>query len=312
MFNLKKSMVFFFSFCSSSVFAGVMGPLCNAENVAVPCNHSGWAVDAQALYLQSSSTALNTGGHQTINDHDLYENAGNNWGWGFKLEGAYHFKNSRDIDINWYHLDSQKISYLVGPMTDAAEAYISGQHIQNKHRPTWNAINLEVGLPIDIGRLSRVRLHAGVEYVSLRELLQFKSSGIEADWIYRAHNITYNGLGPRVGADMFYNIYQNFSVNAKSGVGMYAGASRENALGIKADGKASSSFISSMYIVPELNIQLGGNYTLKTANGALSLNTGWMFINYFQALITRVAGVVHSESFGFQGPYVGLTWLSEA
>jgi hypothetical protein len=63
-------------------------------------------------------------------------------------------------------------------------------------------------------------------------------------------------------------------------------------------------------IVPEFETKLGASYDYSLAQGDISLNMGWMWVNYFDALTrSYVGGASQTTSLSLQGPFVGLTWL---
>ena len=65
-----------------------------------------------------------------------------------------------------------------------------------------------------------------------------------------------------------------------------------------------------MIVVPELEAKAGATYTYSMASyGDISLDGGWMWINYFEPMTYGDDGEAHSANFGLQGPYLGLKWV---
>ena len=72
---------------------------------------------------------------------------------------------------------------------------------------------------------------------------------------------------------------------------------------------AFSTHGSTTTINPALEGKLGATYTYAMAQGDLSLDLGWMWVNYFNVLSTGTRGATNQSDFGVQGPFVGLKWL---
>ena len=69
-------------------------------------------------------------------------------------------------------------------------------------------------------------------------------------------------------------------------------------------------------VLPELDAKLGAMYTYAMAQGDLSLDVGWVWAHYVNALSSaHVLDVVngdsynHPQSFGIQGLYFGAKWV---
>lgn len=112
-----------------------------------------------------------------------------------------------------------------------------------------------------------------------------------------------------MGADMTFGLDHGLSAYANGALGMLAGTSRYNNSTLNAIGAVSGRSLASMIIEPEVEVKLGGMYTYEMSQGDLSLDAGWTWINYFQVMTPVISGVVHSESYGFQSPFVGLKWV---
>jgi len=316
MLNLKKTAVAVLAFSSSAVFAGTMGPVCTPGNVTVPCERSAWDFGVQALYLEPSFTGANyVGAVQTASNSQEYQSA-NRWGWGFKLEGSYHFNTGNDVNLNWYHLNRSNTIYPVAGFTDfTADTFASGLSITRK--PQWNAVNLEFGQHIDFSQNSNVRVHAGVGYANLqttgsKSTTGAAGTGSSALATSASSSMKYNGFGPRMGADLGYTWGNGLSVYGNSAAALFVGSSKFNSTVTYATNTAFSGYQSgsATTIVPELEAKLGAMYTYALAQGDLSLDVGWMWINYFNANQMGTFGnpTVQTDV-ALQGPYIGLKWI---
>jgi len=279
-----------------------------SETKAGSIEHLKWNIYGDTLYLRSNTGSLNVAGYRTNNNFDTYIVTGNIWGWGFKLGGTYEYQKDKDIDINWYSIDDQNTVYLSGPIVNSSGIFLNGPQIKTFNQAKWNAVNIEFAQHINSIKDTALRLYAGAEYVAINETLEFYSPGTGSDATYRGHAISYYGFGPRVGIDALYSVTSPLRIYSKTALGIYAGTSRENGTGNTADGILTGHNLFAMFIVPSIEEKLELNYTASIPSGELTVDTGWLWVNYFQALITRVGDVIHAENFGFQGPYLGLKW----
>lgn len=337
MLNLKKTAVAVLAFGSSAVFAGTMGPVCTPGNVTIPCPRTAWDFGAQALYLQSTHTNVDYVG--TIvngNGAESYLHVNNPWGWGFMIEGSYHFNTGNDLNLNWYHLDvSGNNSFLIGSGQSFVDVWgdnwAPGAGVSTNASNRWDAINLEFGQHVNFGEFVNVRFHEGVEYAHIKNSQTITgtvvggSAGISSvSQPQRLQsNSTYSGFGPRVGADVGYGWNNGFSLYAKSAMSVLVGTNRFNrtsslptfvttAGSLTLPSQSAAGTIST--VNPELEAKLGAAYSYAMAMGDLSVDIGWMWVNYFNVVqksfnSTGSRGAIRSSDFGLQGPYVGLKWV---
>ncbi len=326
MLNLKKTAVAVLALSSSAVFAGTMGPVCSAVNVTVPCESTAWDVGARALYLQP---VYSGGGYSyaAINNNNRYLDYNNTWGWGFMVEGSYHFETGSDANLNWYHFSrSANKSYTVNnagglgnlvSVTNTTTGNISTD-------PKWDAVNLEFGQHVDFGEKKDIRFHGGVQYARIANTTTLSATltgaitsvagnaaGTYSVSVQRKP--TYNGFGPRVGADMGYAWGNGLGVYANGAMALLAGSSKVAISATDNQGNSLTQSASKSTIAPELEAKLGLSYDYAVAQGDLTLDLGWMWVNYWN-VTQSVAGigplsVAQEGGFGVQGLYFGLKWL---
>ena len=348
MLNLKKTAIAVFALGTSVAFAGSMGPVCTPGNVTVPCASTAWELGAQALYLKPSYSGLGYGSSTVVYDPvvigrpdaESYLRTPYNWGWGFKIEGAYHFNTGNDLNLNWYHLDhtTNKSYPDIAPITTQGGTVIvvpglSG--ITASAQTRWDAVNLEFGQHAHFGEWKNIRFHGGVQYARIENNLDadvdFSASRPNTDTQFGppatvndyTHNLKFSGFGPRVGADYWYNWGNGFAMYANGASALLVGSQSFNdtfletpATGTVTSLNKSGSMTS---IVPELEAKLGATYTYAMAQGDLSLDVGWMWVNYFNALhdggtfpfnaTTVGEGTTTQSNFAVQGPFIGLKWV---
>jgi len=297
MLNLKKTAVAVLALGSSAVFAGTMGPVCNSGNVSVACEKNAWAFGAQALYLKPVSQQYLGFAQSTVNaaDFNTYNEYNPKWGWGYKVEGAYHFNTGNDINVNWYHYekDSTK-SYSVFNGTDSIATSLNVE-------PKWDAINLEFGQQVNFGDMKNIRFHAGAQYVRLKEVIAATPATATAssDTTYKV-----DGFGPRIGADMAFDLGNGLAVYGNGATSLLVGNSKFTDAGLLSGTDVASAGHKDV-MIPELEAKLGAKFGYATAEGELALDAGYMWVNYFNAY--HVAA--DTTDFALSGPYVGLKWV---
>lgn len=314
MLNLKKTAVAVLALGSSAVFAGSMGPVCSAVNVTVPCEATAWEFGAKALYLKPSVNT--TSGFSPFTTEP---SRAPGYNWGFQVEGAYHFNTGNDLNINWYHL-SKSESNSFGPRTaNAFNDPIIGSFSRTSQGsyasvdPKWDAVNIEFGQHVDFGDNKAIRFHGGAQYARLANSIISSDAelivvdGVSTSYTHAtSYNPTYNGFGPRLGMDMSYDWGNGLGMYANGATAILAGTRSFNGTYSDSLGNSIGATGSQTVIVPAVDAKLGATYTYAMAQGDLTLDAGWMWVNYFN-VHANASG--DNNDFGLQGPFIGLKWL---
>lgn len=301
MLNMKKTAIAVLALGSSAVFAGTMGPVCAPGNVTVPCESTAWDFGITALYLQPTysgdfayvdATATVVDGVTNV----LYRDLDSDWNWGFKLEGSYHFGTGNDMNINWYHFSGDT---TVAGVFGADSAYVD---LDAK----WDAVNVEFGQHVDFGDMKNIRFHGGVQFARIEHDLDVMFGGVLFDQVAETR---FSGFGPRAGVDMSYDF--------GNGLGIYANTAGALLVGTSKFVEGGTPAVANLYVygqrtavVPELEAKLGAKYGYAMPSGNLSLDAGYMWVNYFNAQdYVDDFGTVAQTDFAVNGPYIGLKWV---
>ncbi|MDP1603474.1 MAG: Lpg1974 family pore-forming outer membrane protein [Legionella sp.] len=303
MLNLKKTAVAVLALGSSAVFAGTMGPVCTPGSVTVPCERTAWDFGVRALYLETTGDDYLAS--STFGTTSTYRNADNDWGWGFQLEGSYHFNTGNDVNVNWYHYQKNTSRAFTALGAEFGPFY------GYRNEPKWDAVNFEFGQHVDFGEQKNIRFHGGAQYVRLeRDSRLFNT--ITTEFVNTERK--FNGFGPRLGMDMSYDLTNGFAIFGNGAAALLVGSSKfYNTLGPVTTFSNGSRNI----IVPELEAKLGVSYTYAMAQGDLTLDAAYMVVNYFDAHHNGFTsgttllglGAQAQSNFGLDGIIFGAKWV---
>ncbi|MDF1827901.1 MAG: Lpg1974 family pore-forming outer membrane protein [Legionellaceae bacterium] len=317
-FKNRLGVVLALSLSCSTVFSGTMGAACEAKHATTLCEGTFWDFGARALYLTPAYSAGDYRYAAVDNTTGQYEDFNQNRGWGFFLEGSFHYETGSDVSLNLYHFAKSMKKDFDGDFN-----FFRGREVEigvSNITPQWDALNLEFGQYVSFGENKHVRFHGGLQYarITIAENLSGSNpSGLHDNFSFNfKRKSLYNGFGGRVGIDMTYDlghdmgVYSNFAAAILAGYDKARYAFEDNTqipLALNA---------SKVAIVPEVEAKLGIKYDYGMAMGDLTFDLAWMWFNYFNAtqaipsnFITRTTPPTVAGDFGYQGLYFGLHWL---
>lgn len=311
--NLKKTTCFLLLTSSSVGFSGSMGSVCTPENSTVPCSASAWDFGGQALYMKPVyGIGYGYSRNSRVSSTELRANEDKlDWDWGFKLEGSYHFNTGNDLTINWYHLNSKSNNTIVGTF-DAYQSTENQTQWILEEKVDWDAVNAEFGQHVDFGQSQDVRFHAGLQFARLKttdsEEYIANFGTINALSGNADGSDSYNGLGPRIGADLTYHVTKGFSLYGNAATALLIGTSKYH-YNTTETGVTYIDSGSKTAVVPDLEGKLGVKYNYTLSQGNLGLDVGYMITKYFEPYGYFIQDTKRQNDVAFSGIYFGAKWV---
>jgi len=325
MLNLNKTAVaVLLALGSSAVSAGTMGPVCTPGNVTVPCEACGWDLGITALYLNPVYDANFGYANQTFDTTtgtSVFHEYNRRWQWAFNLEGSYHFQTGNDVNVNWYHLDSNRNNFNGTFPFFVVGAPVGIPNTNFGRQSRWDAVNAEFGQYVRYSCHKSMRFHGGVQWGSIRTedhfgLPSFALPVIGAVVLPTSvdtfSRYEFRGFGPRTGIQYQYAFSDcGIHIGANAATAILVGTSKfYNHSTVFLDAFPVSSG-SKNAIVPELeaSLDVGYNWTMGTCS--VGVDVGYLWFNYFHALHNTdrrldIAPYGLQTDFGATGPYVRL------
>lgn len=324
--------------CNIAV-AGEMGAACIPGNMTTPCNKSAWSVEAQAVYLQPSYPDLTN----SFDSNEVFPSAttpysfsapdvGPDWGWGFFLQGAYSFKNSKDITVDWLRVHNTSSATRSVESYNATNTNSYTTPASFSFSPQLDEVNAVLGQTFNFDTSSSARLYGGIEYARLIKNIsnQYADGSLSTE-----QNSSFNGFGPRVGVDLFFephsllNKIPHGKIYAKGAASILAGTigSSWQSSGSKQHNLTNATRVTALAPAFEVKLGLQGNFFPQATHGKLEYDISWgwyEFTNAGQAIISSPEATVQpaiagtnsratgSGNIGYQGLQFGLRYASNA
>lgn len=158
--------------------------------------------------------------------------------FGFEFGGRFVFPQGNDINLTWTHLDNTTSSsiqapsdsFFVGPDYQIGPDSLIVRSATGKAEFKYDVINLDAGQFVNFGQNTQMRFFGGLSNTYLRELVDATyfgnvTAGPFAGPFSAARNLTakFTGIGPRIGMDGSYNIYDGFGVFGEGAISVLIG-----------------------------------------------------------------------------------------
>ena len=275
---------------------------------AMDATPSKWSLGADALYMQPDYGDINYRGLRQTS----HATQPRPYLWGFKVYGAYAWSDASDVNLEWYRIE-KAISKDFGGLLSGAGDPLSV--VYGKIIPSWNAVNIELGHTSRLSDNNSARLHAGLTYAQIltdeKRYVVLDNGAANSAVIDRF----FNGVGARVGANLTHHFVNHIDIYGNVATAILAGKHASNTTYAAL---YSDRHVSVSTIVPELETKLGAKYTYDATYGAITLDAGWMWINYFSSTIFDNYNLRYdtvnttSTNFALQGLVFGLKWTGNA
>lgn len=320
---LKKTTIAVIGLAASGLaFAGSMGPVCTPGNVTVPCPAPAWDFGLQALYLKTingAAVAYRATSNQPLTVGEL----NNDWGWGYRADGSYHFNTGNDVTVSWMHF-SNDIQQTGFSSSFAALGVVTSPYtVIDQNR--IDQVNLVMGQHVDVGLVKKMRFYGGLQYANIQSnatnyyAITLVVPGLTTTSANYYNNSDYKGVGPVIGIDYSYDLPGgHLSVIANGATSILYGTSRlsNGSVSLPTGLVLSSTYASKKTITPGFDGKLGLNYAYNIAQGVLNLQGGYQVTDYFGALqgqsLLSSTAPISAADFGLFGPYFGLKYVGNA
>lgn len=344
MFKFRIIVATIITLTSSIVFADNTGIICVPGNLVTPCSNKAWEIGISALYLQPSfagdglgySTFSNYAGADnqgviiTNNGINTINNVTPEWDYGFQLEGTYYYNAGNDLKLNWYHLNENVNGHL--PSGTLFSGSVDGFYAGNIELSTkWDAVNLEIGKHINLTERKLLRLYTGLEYANIKNTFTNhpKLFPIGNEYFTSTDDLSFSGIGPRIGADFDYVLGKGINLYAKMAGSLLLGSAKQSISGYKnvtnahygliIFGIPNYRFTYDNLVVPELEAKLGITYDYKMTKNSLGIDFGYLWMSYIHAISSYTGiGIVGSSvgspnttNFDLNGLFLTLKWKGD-
>jgi hypothetical protein len=311
---MKKTMMALAILAASAGANAGMYKACVDTPNQVPCEATAWDVGGEALVLQNTGSAASSIMNFAVNRANVNDDQfSNNWEWGFRIEGSYHYGTGNDFTVNWAHWKgTDSLVDTLGGLNPG----VAGATFNDETR--FDAINFELGQRLAFGENFKVRLHGGIHWGGVKESISDDSGNVGVTTLV-TDEIKFDGVGPRVGIDichgagslmkgMMGGMMDGLTFYAKGAAALPIGKYRFTTSGAGNDfvGLGVGVNRERTKMLPELDGSIGVKYTKAVSQGDLTAKVGWDQRAYLGF------GAVTNATLSWGGVSFGLKWVGNA
>lgn len=219
----------------------------------------------------------------------------------FNVDLRYNFDSGGDLRLDWTHLNTtdhesavagtnQALgpNYLIGP----PPPYISASTALHF---TYDAVNLNAGLPLSIGNHVQLRPFFGLEGARINQLSTTNFLNANGDISFTdTSKSTFTGVGPRLGLDMHYGCGRFDFLGGMAGAALI-GQRQSQVDFVTSSPRATANGLSPNYqyitspdstqVIPSIDGKLGGSYSMALGGFLLlKCEVGYQTAVYINAL----------------------------
>ncbi len=272
-----------------------------------------YEVGGEALYLQPNYGNLNVHALKNVEPQlTTFSNFNLPYTWGFDIWAGYYFNQENDVRLVWYNLTGSG-SRFEGNVVTTTDVELSNSSTFTNTQ--WNAVYLDLGQQVNAFSRALLRIYGGIAYVNIDTSWDGTAMAGTTPGESRFHNLrVFNGVGSRVGADVGFKLTDRLRVYNDVTLAMFAGTKRSGASFENLRTPTREGAIHT--VVPEVGLKLGLNTRYKLFQGVLTVDAGWMWRTYFDAILTDLSQLQNdltliSSNFSLQGLAFGLSWKGD-
>lgn len=258
-----------------------------------------------ATYLEPSFNGLDyytfvtpvipdTDGAQNVRTENLEQT----FNWGYFLGATYQISKHYDVQATWAQINTsnsdsdtvvgEKNAVIITSnnknigVDEGSVATIDGRQTLD-----YQVLDLTLGQTHNITEMLKTRLFAGVRYakISADTDITYIQTDIDPN-PYDNYDTSFSGVGPEVGVDLQYKIYDKLGVVASFAGAFLIGNQDSSADVYGARDQNSVDADSNTRMVPALNGKLGANWEIPyQLNGwGFGVEAGYQVAYYFQVV----------------------------